>query len=152
MRCVCFIGTPHFALYNILENKSISFLKKVLEWSGDRETIASFRSAQIFTQLIGSRQKSVDPFCRVCIITQCHEISNFQIPRRHISIGSLCTFGKVPELGNCQRFSFRISQLTGQQQETLFRAGQRKRFLMTGAFTSSSVKVPSSPRSMGLMV
>ena len=28
MRCVYLLGTPHFALYNIFEIKSIHFLKK----------------------------------------------------------------------------------------------------------------------------
>ena len=60
------------------------------------------------------------------------------------------SLSQLPQLWNCQRLPVRIPQMAAQQQESPLPAVQRNRFLMgAGAFTSSSVKTPSLPRSMG---
>ena len=62
---------------------------------------------------------------------------------------------KVPAtiLSRCQRFSFRISQLTGQQQEARLCPSQRNLLLgAEGAFTSSGARTPSALRVIGATV
>ena len=118
----------------------------------DGITIKTFRPAEVFPKLPGSGKQRKNMLCHTGMITQSRQIRRGQIPGFFLPIACLHPLGKFPKLGNCERFSARIPKVACQQEKPLLRAGQRKRFLMTGAFTSSSVKLPSSPRSMGRMV
>ena len=106
---------------------------------------------EIIIQHIFFRQQPDNSPGHLSAVAQNRQIPFAKLPvlRRHISAAH--PVRQNTQLGHRQRLSLRVSQVGTQQQEARFPAGQRKRFLITGALTSSSVRLPSAPRSMGLI-
>jgi len=96
-------------------------------------------------------KKGQDMFRSEKITADGNEVIHAELPILQGALHFLRLSGETAELGNRQWLSSRITQCLSQQQETLLPGGQRKRFLTGAALTSSSVKVPSSPKTMGLI-
>ena len=107
---------------------------------------------QVMLQKDHILQKSDDPLRHFQAVAHSGQVPAFQMPVLRDSWRGADPLGQGPHLGGGQRSPVGVSQLAGQQQETLLPGVQRNlRLGGAGALTSSSVRLPSSPRIMGRM-
>ena len=121
--------------------------------SAQRGTACLGGTQEIVVQQSLVVQKHQDPLGLLRTVAQGAQILLCQVPVRSGAGHFPDPAGQYPELGCGQGAAGWIAQLAGQQKEAPLLGRQRKRLLGgVGALTISSVRLPSAPRIMGLMV